>query len=202
MDDGPAAPPPAKFDAASHADALAGELAWLAAMIDARMRRFLEARDAVATAGDLPAPPPAPEGSALAACVARAGLDAADRAILALATATALQPALLDPFLVRNGALVRTFTEVGGVSATTGGFRPSGDTALFLLAGETLGARAGAETEGQQGSAGAELDVGWVPAPRRVSGPAETTRVPAAPGLGLGRAPAHPLRYPRREEPP
>ena len=144
MADGPAAPPPAKFDAASHADALAGELAWLAAMIDARMRRFLEARDAVATAGDLPAPPPAPKGSALAACVARAGLDAADRAILALATATALQPALLDPFLVRNGALERTFTEVGGVSATTGGFRPSGDTALFLLAGETLGARAGA----------------------------------------------------------
>ena len=128
--------------AGPHVAALSAELDWLAAAIEARITTFL----AGGSGGDvLPAPPALDPASALGALVAAAGLDREARLVLALVVAAQLQPALLDPFLVRNSTLERPFTEFGGRAAAQGGdFQPTGETALFLLAGTDLAARAAA----------------------------------------------------------
>ena len=126
-------------DHAPHATDTGRELAWLAAAIDARLKRFFAAGDAP----DVPPPPELDPASAYGRLVAAAGLDRDARLLLALALAPHVQPALLDPFFVRNAALDRPFTEFGGRTAGQGGaFLPTGETALFLIAGSAAEARA------------------------------------------------------------
>jgi hypothetical protein len=68
--------------------------------------------------------------------VARSGLDRDARLALALALAPQVQPGLLDPFLVRNTAIDRPFSEFGGRAGTgSSAFAPTGETAIFLVAG-------------------------------------------------------------------
>lgn len=58
-----------------------------------------------------------------------------ERAILSLALAPHLRPQALDPFLTKNPAIARRFTEFGGTLAgAAGGFRPTLETAAFILA--------------------------------------------------------------------
>jgi hypothetical protein len=62
--------------------------------------------------------------------------------VLILAYLPHVRPDVLDVFFIQNRALERRFTEFGGVAGTShGGFLPTGETALFLLAGEDLEAR-------------------------------------------------------------
>lgn len=65
-----------------------------------------------------------------------------ERLVLALALASHLKPQSLDPFLdIRIGS-GRAVTQFGGVEQRSGtAFVPSGETALFLLAGPDLGRR-------------------------------------------------------------
>lgn len=120
------------------AQAVAAELDWLGGAVEARITHFL--RDQ--RAGFAHEPPPAqPLGTALGDLIAEGPLDAPARLVLALALAPHVQPALLDPFFVRNSALDRIFTEFGGTRGETGGFQPTVDTALFLVAGTDAAAR-------------------------------------------------------------
>lgn len=136
MNVAPAAPPCTR----PHAEAAARELDWLGAVIEARLRGHFRPE----VAPDLPPAPEAPgPETALGALIREAGLDARARLLLALALAPHLRPALLDPFFVRNSALDRPFTEFGGqIPAQTGGFLPTGETALFVIAGTDPVARA------------------------------------------------------------
>jgi DNA polymerase III delta prime subunit len=120
------------------ARSVAAELAWLARVVEARITHFLQAP----TEAFSPEAPPVPEpGTALAALVCGGPLDTEARLILSLALAPHVQPALLDAFFLRNAALERIFTEFGGTKAETGGFQPTVDTALFLIAGTEPEAR-------------------------------------------------------------
>ncbi|MGY6633413.1 MAG: ATP-binding protein [Alkalilacustris sp.] len=123
-----ASAPPIPADAR----AVAAEMAWLARVIEDRITHFLKSPGA--RFDPLP-PPPVPAGTALGAIIGDAPLDGDARLILALALAPHVQPAILDPFFVRNSAIDRIFTEFGGTRPDTGGFQPSVDTALFLVAG-------------------------------------------------------------------
>ncbi len=120
------------------ARAVAAELAWLARVIEARITHFLKEPGAPFRPEAPPAPTP---GSALTALVAEGPLDPQARLVLALALAPQVQPALLDPFFLRNSAIDRGFTEFGGTRPETGGFQPNVDTALFLIAGTDPAAR-------------------------------------------------------------
>lgn len=63
----------------------------------------------------------------------------AHRLLLLLALAPHLQPATLDVFFTKNTNFDRGFTEFGGLTGKQhGGFLPTGETALFLLAGGDL----------------------------------------------------------------
>jgi ATPase family associated with various cellular activities (AAA) len=120
-----------------HGENTARELAWLSAAIAARLTSFFAEAGAP---GELPAPPVLDPASAYGRLVAEAGLDPAARLTLALALAPHVLPSLLDPFFVRNTAIDRPFSEFGGrAGAQT--FLPTGESAVFLVAGADVAAR-------------------------------------------------------------
>ncbi|MCE9672077.1 ATP-binding protein [Myxococcus stipitatus] len=126
----------------SNAAFLHEELAWFGQMLDLRLRQhagealprpFLDVH---------PPPPLAPPGTPYADVLRDFSLRPAERLLLALAFVPHVRPEALDAFFIRNQALDRRFTEFGGlVGASHGGFIPTGETALFLLAGDDLHAR-------------------------------------------------------------
>ena len=126
--------------AGQHAAVLQRELDWLHAYIDWRYALHFEQE---------PPPGPAPAAPALAHAsspwadlVRQHGLSSEQRLVLLLALAPQLAPGLLDPFLLQNQATGRRFSEFGGVNSQAhGGFLPTLETALFLLAGASLAAR-------------------------------------------------------------
>lgn len=65
-----------------------------------------------------------------------------ERIVLALALAPHLRPNLLDVFFARNAQYDRVFTEFGGLKGKKfSGFLPTGETAVFILAGYDIGMR-------------------------------------------------------------
>jgi len=65
-----------------------------------------------------------------------------ERLILILSLIPHIKPELLDIFFTQNKNLDRTFTEFGGWKGIThGGFLPTGETVVFILAGNDLEAR-------------------------------------------------------------
>ena len=138
-------------EGAANARALERELEWLAALLDARLTQYFRAGEGgarVAPADVLAAPPPLDDpGGPYAEFVRRHALGAAERAVLALALVPHVRPQLLDVLFAKNDATDRGFTEFGGAhggggaGGAHGGFVPTGETAMFLLAGDDLAAR-------------------------------------------------------------
>jgi hypothetical protein len=65
-----------------------------------------------------------------------------ERALLALALAPHLRPAMLDVFFFKNKATGKTFTEFGGATGKSHpGFLPTAETFLYIVAGNNLGHR-------------------------------------------------------------
>ena len=115
-----------------HAAAIKTEIDWLSEVISARLTHFFGGSDAPFAP---PAAPKLPDGSALALLINEASLDTASRLVLALGLAPQIQPAVLDPFFVRNAGIDRPFTEFGALRQDSVTFQPTGQTALFLLGG-------------------------------------------------------------------
>ena len=122
----PAAPKPPLLEA---------DLRWLAQVIEARVEHHY-----ARTADPLVWRPPSalprrPEGGYANTLVSLAA-TAEQRLLLLLALAPHLAPELLDPFLINNPTIGRRPTAFGGrVIPGNGGFLPTVDTGLFLLAG-------------------------------------------------------------------
>ncbi|MDO7854099.1 ATP-binding protein [Hymenobacter convexus] len=124
----------------SHAAVLAAELHWLQQLIDLRLRLFFEVEPSFASLAELP-PPPLPPGSAYADFVTSHALSTPERTVLALTLAPHLRPEMLDGFFAHNTTYNKRFTEFGGWTGRSGNFLPTGETALFLLAGADVAAR-------------------------------------------------------------
>jgi hypothetical protein len=128
-------------EAATNGAVIEAEIGWFARLLDLRFR--IHAGEAEGEVLRLCPPPPLPRASLpYAAGVRDAKLADAERLILILAILPHLRPQALDPLLIQNQASERRFTEFGG--ADTGGrsgFRPTRETALFLLAGEAMDQR-------------------------------------------------------------
>ncbi|HEX6901172.1 MAG TPA: ATP-binding protein [Thermoanaerobaculia bacterium] len=129
-----------ELTASTNAAFLQKEIAWFRAVVDQRLK--LHAGDADALPDPVEAAGPAPRlaaGAAYANVVRKLDLGPAERLVLLLAYLPHLRPDLLDVFFIQNRALERRFTEFGGVTGIShGGFLPTVETALFLLAGEDL----------------------------------------------------------------
>jgi hypothetical protein len=115
------------------------ELGWLARLLEARIKLYFGQEHLVSTIEDI-SPPDISDSGASYACIVRdLNLDFAQRAILILALTPHVKPHLLDLFFTRNESNGRFFTEFGGRNGHPHQpFLPTGETALFLLAGEDL----------------------------------------------------------------
>lgn len=121
----------------SLAATLNAEIAWFDAVLQLRFEAYGGGTpDADPT---LPAPPSLPGTDAYTDMCRDTRLDASARLVLILALLPALRPQALDPFQLQSQATARGFSEFGGlVDAPARGFRPTRQTALFLLAGDDL----------------------------------------------------------------
>ncbi len=114
-----------------NASAVAAELEWLGAVIEARLTHFFAGEtDALA----LPPVPMHGIDTALGASIKTYALDVEARLVQALALAPHVNSAVLDPFYVKNSAIDRVFSQFGGHQGPYG-FQPTTETALFLVAG-------------------------------------------------------------------
>ena len=121
--------------------AIEAEIAWFARVVDLRFRIHggeIEDADVLA----LEPPPLDHLAVPYAAAIKAAQLEPSERLVLILAALPHLRPQALDSFLIQNSASGRPFTEFGGAAAGAhSGFRPTRETALFLLAGEAMDRR-------------------------------------------------------------
>ncbi|NUN12904.1 MAG: AAA family ATPase [Myxococcales bacterium] len=123
----------------ANAHDLEAELAWFAEVLRLRLlSAFGDSEE------ELPTPPAPPElhHSAYSEFVTTHGLSAVERLVLILALVPHVRPRLLDVFWTKNDTLGRGYTEFGGVVGSThGGFIPTGETAVFIVAEDDLQTR-------------------------------------------------------------
>ncbi|HZE68829.1 MAG TPA: ATP-binding protein [Pyrinomonadaceae bacterium] len=78
-------------------------------------------------------------GSYYASVVQRFDMGCPERLVLILSYIPHVRPDVLDPFFIQNQSIQRRFTEFGGLTGLAhGGFLPTGETAMFLLAGNSI----------------------------------------------------------------
>lgn len=118
------------------------ELAWFAEVVQARLDLYFGKETDKQEIFDITPPDFDTEDSIYASFVAHYKLSFAERITLLLALMPHMRPELLDVFFLKNGRYERGFTEFGGVRGENhGGFLPTGETAIFVLAGHNLEAR-------------------------------------------------------------
>ncbi|MEM7105399.1 MAG: ATP-binding protein [Bacteroidota bacterium] len=119
-------------------EVLSAELNWLAAVIEARLHHYFTGNQQ-----DLPKLPKPPavkkQRGMFAEFVKEHQLSFEERLIIALALAPQLHPSFLDQIIAAHIQKAGDFPQLGGVRGTQHrGFLPTGETALFLLAGDYL----------------------------------------------------------------
>lgn len=126
--------------AAANARTITAEIDWLAQILDARYRLHFGDKTSPMVPIEAIAPPDVDgDVSDYAELVRRQEMNFAERLVLILALVPHVRPERLDPLLVTNSTLGRRFTEFGGwLGKTHGGFLPTAETALFLLAGDEI----------------------------------------------------------------
>ncbi|MEO5641904.1 MAG: ATP-binding protein [Bacteroidia bacterium] len=123
-------------DTEKNAAVLDRDLAWLATMLDIRFRLYFGQECEFSSIDELPAPEYPQGASPFSDVVAVNKLNTYERLVLLLALAPYIRPQLLDIFYTKNATYDRGFTEFGGLKGNNhGGFLPTAETALFMLAG-------------------------------------------------------------------
>lgn len=134
--------PPPSSDAtvaAANAASLERELDWLSRAITARIQIYFGQEGPHQDIRELAPPDLAGDPSPYAQAVTEHELGFDERLVLALALAPHARPQALDPLLMKNSLYDRGFTEFGGLRMEGhGGFWPTLETALYLLAGDEL----------------------------------------------------------------
>jgi hypothetical protein len=122
----------------NNAAVLTKELEWLRKIIDLRLRLYFRDEPKLESIFDIPAPALKSKTSTYASFVLGYELSISERIILILSLAPHIKPEILDAFFAKNITYDKRFSEFGGVSGSGPAFVPTGETALFLLAGEDL----------------------------------------------------------------
>ena len=129
-----------------HTDTIQRELAWFEEVLDTRMKLYFEQDCPYHSMEEIEAPEYGEEDGYYAEFIRSYRCTPAERLVLMLTLAPHVRPQLLDVFCVKNATYDKGFSEFGGLKgATHGGFLPTGETALFLLAGDDIYERMGAE---------------------------------------------------------
>ncbi len=127
-----------------HANAqfLEQELRWVADLVEARINLYFSQQGQATDIQSVVPPEIDGDPSIYATFLRHYEMELPERLAIILTLLPILRPQLLDVFLQVNEKLNRGFTEFGGVQGKfSGGFLPTGETLLFLVAGNDLGAR-------------------------------------------------------------
>jgi len=115
------------------------ELEWFRGILKTRSKLNSGEETAYADVYDISPPNLKASHSAYAEFVSHHKLDFEERFLLILAMVPHIKPELLDLFLSKNKATDQIYTEFGGKSGKHHrGFLPTGETAVFILAGQNL----------------------------------------------------------------
>jgi hypothetical protein len=126
-------------NAKDNAKSLAAELQWLNLVISTRMTLYWGKKGDYNTIYDIQPPDLNNDPSYYAQVIAHYNMNFDERIILILSLVPHLQPQLLDVFFVKNADYDRGFTELGGIKGKNhSGFIPTGETAAFILAANSL----------------------------------------------------------------
>jgi hypothetical protein len=118
------------------------EIEWFGKVVEVRMKLHREEPCEYAGIYEIPAPDHSEASSVFTEFLQFYKLTVSERIVLMLALLPHVCPQLLDVFFRRDPAGGRMHTEFGGVKGTAHhGFLPTGETVLFLLAGNDLGRR-------------------------------------------------------------
>ncbi len=126
-----------------NADCIDREITWFSQILEHRFQLRADGKEAERDLFALIPPPELPQTDVpYAELVHKFNLQPAERLVLILCLIPHLKPNLLDPFFIPNESLERGFTEFGGLLGNShGGFLPTCETAMFLLADDNLSAR-------------------------------------------------------------
>ncbi|MEO9871514.1 ATP-binding protein [Ekhidna sp.] len=120
----------------------AEELAWFTRVLETRLKLYFGHECEYANIHEVIPPDLVNSHTPYARLIDQLKLNINQRLLLLLTLVPHLQPQLLDPFFVKNATYDREFTEFGGQKGKSHtGFLPTGETALFLLAGDHLSDR-------------------------------------------------------------
>lgn len=122
-----------------NAETLTAELQWLEEIINVSMKLYWNEECNYKSIAEI-LPPDLPDNtSPYAGILKHYQISFSERVVLLLALAPHIQPKLLDVFFIKNVAYDRGFTEFGGLKGQNfGGFLPTGETVVFLLASNNL----------------------------------------------------------------
>jgi hypothetical protein len=122
-----------------NASILNRELDWFNRVLETRLKLHFDKDSEYASPLEIAPPAYENSGSFYERFLQYYELDIAERIVLILSLIPHIQPQLLDVFWMRNSTYERGFTEFGGAKGSShGGFIPTGETALFILAGTNL----------------------------------------------------------------
>lgn len=125
-----------------NARVLEEELAWFYQVLDTRLKLYFGHDCDYEDIFDIPAPEFDPEESMYGQFLHHYEFTIPERIVFVLGLVPHIRPQLLDVFFTKNATHQRDFTEFGGRNGHSyQGFLPTGETALFLLAGDDLGKR-------------------------------------------------------------
>lgn len=123
----------------SNAKDIQQELSWFKEILKTRSLLNVNKETKYKSVYDISPPRLNGSGSAFSVFIKKHGLDFEERFLLALALVPHVKPELLDMFLVKNDATQQIYTEFGGKRGKNHtGFIPTGETAMFILAGRDL----------------------------------------------------------------
>ncbi|PHN02227.1 ATP-binding protein [Flavilitoribacter nigricans] len=116
-------------------------LEWFQAVLDLRIAQYFE-HDHPRRDEGFPPPPTLPPSTPLDRLFEEYDMNWEERIVVLLALAPHIRPQLLDIFYIENSTTKRGFTEFGGVQGKQhGGFLPTGETAVFIIAGSQMDQR-------------------------------------------------------------
>jgi hypothetical protein len=121
---------------------LEADLEWFARVLHARVESYFGAARPAESVMCIAPPDLCHSDSPYARFLREHKVPPAVRLVMLLALIPQIRPQMLDALWVRNETTQRGCTEFGGAAGTShGGFLPTGETAVFLLAGDDLAAR-------------------------------------------------------------
>ncbi|MCL1123737.1 ATP-binding protein [Shewanella surugensis] len=125
-----------------NAACLQREIDWFSQALEIRLQQYFTSSAASSIFTSLPPPDLHLDNALYAQWAHKNKLNQDERLLLILALLPHIQPQILDTFFIHNAQCERQFTEFGGRKGQVhSGFLPTGETAMFIIAGNDLNKR-------------------------------------------------------------